>query len=608
VPLVLFVHGLGGSPETWRSFEELLKADSDLKGRIAIGTYTFPTRLWRLFSTWKSTPMQDLARGLATEIRTRYHDHRRILLVCHSLGGLIAKRLIIDSVKQSTSSPVREVIFFATPHLGVRLARTAGYFSAEHRHLKQLGSDSDFIELVNEDWVTFRCEAHVAATYVIGGQDAVVSRHSAGVGQSLNVEVIPDKGHADIVRPTSSADISFLLVRRAILRLLSDRGDDLAELRRAIDRRDSTTAAALVINRGRSWIESGEAADAIAIFREIEQAFEPNSIEVIWSQYLAAIAILFRDRSAPETVFGPSFFARAEPYGLGPLALAERMEFARQRRDDSTLSIAADLEIVIAPSTTATAPNSAYALGVAHYLLGNLLRAGGKYIEASAEIARARSFYRPLILSHQVELAHCHYALAVCRAMTGGPEDLPPIPLGPEFYRFADALGTLTRSHSAWAKNRLGDAIEYSESASLIFQQIRFAAYGRRAEALASLLGAWRRLELGAQPAQVCANVAHDGDRLHGMLGNGSVIVPLKAWMRQARPSRVVGLLQFASAYNPDWAENIGEFELPPILARDSSGRLHWKHQTCTSLAEADVALRSLMGIAHDARLPLLAD
>jgi hypothetical protein len=91
------------------------------------------------------------------------------------------------------------------------------------------------------------------------------------------------------------------------------------------------------------------------------------------------------------------------------------------------------------------------------------------------------------------------------------------------------------------------------------------------------------------------------------MLGNKGDIPKLLAWIADARPSRVIGMLQFASAYNPDWTENVGAFELPPVLDRDN-GQLQWKREACFSLAEADVKLRRLMGIAHDARLPLIAD
>lgn len=200
---------------------------------------------------------------------------------------------------------------------------------------------------------------HVGCKYVIGSQDSVVSRQSAGAGHGAEVEVIPDKGHADIVKPKSSWDISYLLVKQAANRLLTDRNDDLAALGRAIEERDTAKVAGLVINRGRSWIETSEAPVAIALFQQIVQTFDPNSIEVVWSQYLATIALLFRDRLALASAFDQSILDRAEPHGLKPLILAERMEFARKRRDSSTLTIAAELEAEIASITVAASPNNA---------------------------------------------------------------------------------------------------------------------------------------------------------------------------------------------------------------------------------------------------------
>jgi pimeloyl-ACP methyl ester carboxylesterase len=608
--LILFVHGLGGGEGTWGSFERLLKADGEIKGRITVEEFVFPTRLVRWLPTWRSTSLQDLAKALATEIRTKYQSYPKILMVCHSLGGLVAKRFIIETLKLSMALQVREVIFFATPHLGAGIATWADYFSFKHRHLRQLQKDSDFIELINEDWATIKCEAHVGATYVVGGQDAVVSRQSAAAIPGAKVEVIADKGHVDIVKPKSRSDVSFLLVQQAARRLLTDRGDDLAELKKAVEQRDSTKVIGLVVNRGRSWIETSEADEAISLFKKIESTFDPGSIEVVWTQYLAAIALLFRDRSAPVSTFDHSFLERARAHGLEPLVLAERMEFARKRKDASVLSMAAELEAHIATTAVASSPNNAYALGVAFFLLGNLLRAGGRYADASVAIARARAFYRPPILSHQIELAHCHYALAVCRAMIGGSlgEDVQPITIGTEFRRFADALSTLARSHSAWAKNEVGEAIEQAERASLVFQQIRFVAYSQKAQTLAALLGAWQRLELGAKSDQLPAHVGEADFGLQGILGDNQEIGRLKKWIQEARPSRVVGLLQFSSAYNPDWTRDIGPFGLPPILSTDSGGQRSWKRETCNSLAQADATLRSLMGITHDARLPLLAD
>ena len=561
----------------------------------------------RLLPTWKSTPLQDLAKGLATELHTRYPNYPKILLVCHSLGGLVAKRYIIDSIKRDQPLRAREVIFFATRHFGALLANWGGALSFKHRHLRQVAKESDFIEQINEDWTHFKCEAAVGPTYVVGGQDACVSRHSAGAGLGAKVELIPDKGHIDVVKPTKKDDIAFLLLKKAALRLLSDRRSDLAALKSAIEKKNSTEVAALIVNRGRTWIETEEAPEAQNLFKDVERIFDADSIEVIWSQYLSSITDLFRERAAPANAFDQSMLDRADRHGLRPLILAERMEFARRRRDPTTLSLLSNLDTEIAHIKIGGDQTNAYALGVAFFLIGNLLRAGGRYSEASEKIAKGKSFFRSSIPSHQIELAHCHYALTVCRAMTGTlfSEPLPP---GLRLDRFVDALSTLTFSHSAWATDRLGEASEQAERAALVFQQIQFGAYAKRAETLSALLTAWRRLELGAPTDESCDKAGEDGPRIRGLLGNSfDNISELRAWIPQARPSRVLGILQFASAFNPDWSKNIGKFELPPVLTMGSSG-WQWVPQSCTSLAEADSALRSLMGIAQDIRVPLLAD
>jgi tetratricopeptide (TPR) repeat protein len=522
---------------------------------------------------------------------------------------LIAKRYLVDVIKRSGHLKVREVIFFATPHRGAAIAKPASLFSTEHRQLNQMQIGTDFIDLLNEDWATCRCETRVGVTYVVAGQDGVVSRDSASAGQHGNVRIIQNKNHTDVIKPSNDTDIAFLLVRQVAMSLLIGVADDIDNLRTSIQYSDIHAMNALLINRGRSWIETDKSEEIIALLNEIENKYDPNSKQVVWAHYLASIARLFRDRTPPVIAFDNAFLAHAERHNLRALALAERLEFARKRLDNATLDLAMELRNELGErSTPPSNPEESYSLGVAFYLIANLQRFGGKYDEAVKDIETARSFFRPAILSHQVELAHCGYALAVCRAMLGHRfEGFPAVSLGPEFRRFADALTMLTSSHSAWAEGRLDEAIENAENASDKFEQLQFSGYARRSNSLRDLLEAWRRLELGARPNQVpCA--ASDEVALRTILGDYSRLGQFQDWIARVRPSRALGLLQFASAYNPNWAEDLGRFKLPPVLDTFDGGKLRWNQQECTSLAGADKSLRALMKINHSSRLPLLAD
>jgi hypothetical protein len=61
---------------------------------------------------------------------------RPMMLICHSLGGLLAKQLLRkatdspDPRKQQVASQARAVLFLATPHAGARLASLADAFRA----------------------------------------------------------------------------------------------------------------------------------------------------------------------------------------------------------------------------------------------------------------------------------------------------------------------------------------------------------------------------------------------------------------------------------------------------------------------------------------------
>lgn len=596
--------------ETWGNFDALIKKDALLGGRVETAFYVYPTALVRprILSRWKSLTIPDLALGLKTEIDHRFSQYDQILLVCHSLGGLVAKQLLCDQIKRSSSPRVKGVIFFATPHSGATLAAVADAISREHSHLRQLRNGSEFISDITRDWASNDCESKLDVTYVIGGQDAIVSRNSAAPPGTLTIELVADKGHIEIVKPKDDGDISYLIVKDVASKVFFGEERTLSDARTALANRDGYALAALVANRGRSWIETTEASAAVELLRQITVSQPPNSVEAVWSRYLIALYRLLRDRETSSTAFDEQLIRDAEPYGLVPLIRAEMMEFARKRGDrDETINLAATLleTIRVAPSTAAGSP---YALGTAHFLLGNLYRYGGQYGAARSIIKTARTFFRPSILAHEIELAHCQYALAVCAAVQGetATDDISSSLIARELRRFAAALMTLTLSHVAWSRGMLGDAVQHAEAASKAFDQIGFFSYAKRARSLYEALSAWQRLELGAPLEKAISHTPEQAPIIRGLIGDKMARGALTDWISQTRPSRVLGMLQFASAYGADWTQSIDQFQLPPVLV--IGDRFEWRVEKSHSLADADKMLRTLMGLRGDIRVPLIAD
>ncbi len=131
---VIFVHGLGGHAyETWRS-----KPDDDSFWPLWLAQEVEGLAVYTLGyaappSNWLGTamPLQDRARNLLERLfsESRLKDGP-VTFVCHSLGGLLVKQIMLDLQLQKGSRPeaadllerITQVVFLATPHTGSRHA------------------------------------------------------------------------------------------------------------------------------------------------------------------------------------------------------------------------------------------------------------------------------------------------------------------------------------------------------------------------------------------------------------------------------------------------------------------------------------------------------
>ncbi len=148
IPVVL-IHGLGSSPLAWGRVVNELRGDPELRARYQFWIYMYPTGIPFLLSA------ADLRRELI-EARATVDPSGadpafdRMVLVGHSMGGLLSKLLITESgqdlwslnsrepFERMSASPehrdllgrvfffqplgfVRRVVFIATPHRGSRL-------------------------------------------------------------------------------------------------------------------------------------------------------------------------------------------------------------------------------------------------------------------------------------------------------------------------------------------------------------------------------------------------------------------------------------------------------------------------------------------------------
>ena len=215
--LVLLIHGLSGSAlGTWAAMLKQLKGDPELAD-FALGAYSYPSALLRLPLGKRMPGIREIADGLRTHIKTNYGDKTGIVIVGHSLGGVIARQYVLDEVKCNRAANLRGVALFATPHTGAALARIGSSLSFSHRHLRQLCKGSDILEIINDDWVTQRTEQQIPTIYIVGGADAVVPRESAvPYAGAKNVRTLIEHGHLNIIEPVDRNDIRFKVLKQFI--------------------------------------------------------------------------------------------------------------------------------------------------------------------------------------------------------------------------------------------------------------------------------------------------------------------------------------------------------------------------------------------------------
>lgn len=217
---IVFVHGLGGEPAaTWGRFPDLIKADPDLKD-CEIVSFGYPTSLFSWPFSRKYPKIQTLSDALRTQLDVQFGDRRNVILVCHSLGGLIGRRYLVDLIKRKDELRVLGILLYAVPNDGASLARVAGYIAWRHNQLRQLCQDSDLIRDLDSDWETSEIARRVNVRYVVGALDRVVSERSArsSWGQP-NVDVVADRGHIELVKPERSNDLPYLIFRKFALSL-----------------------------------------------------------------------------------------------------------------------------------------------------------------------------------------------------------------------------------------------------------------------------------------------------------------------------------------------------------------------------------------------------
>ncbi len=145
IPVVL-VHGLMSSPRTWMQMVNTLLSNKTIREKYQFWLFAYPTGLPILYSAYKlRNALLETQRKFDPKHQSQYFN--RMIIISHSMGGLLAKTMVLNSDNKLLDSVfntpinelniskkqqeflkavlcfkalpfVSEVVFMSTPHLG----------------------------------------------------------------------------------------------------------------------------------------------------------------------------------------------------------------------------------------------------------------------------------------------------------------------------------------------------------------------------------------------------------------------------------------------------------------------------------------------------------
>ena len=186
--VIVFVHGIHGDHETWRAangayWPQLIQTDPHFQqSDVVVAEYPTPSRHGQ-YSTEKLSEI--LWQGLK---RQKVWDHREVVFIAHSLGGLLTEEMLIDH--PADAAKVRFVVSYSTPHQGSFVASLAKIYDSDPLLTDlQDSNDNSFLMNLEDKW---RSTASVSRIHRYCAYEALDTAAGEGVGRYL-------RAHARVV-------------------------------------------------------------------------------------------------------------------------------------------------------------------------------------------------------------------------------------------------------------------------------------------------------------------------------------------------------------------------------------------------------------------------
>ncbi|HDL7194901.1 TPA: ABC-three component system protein [Yersinia enterocolitica] len=239
---VVFVHGFTGGSNTWKhpsgeSFKELLQKEVP---DVDYYEFEYFTKISDLFSKSivlkhvkelinrlplfslntkisKNKPIEKISNLLDSYLRVEKKEYSKIILIGHSMGGIISKNIILERLDDHDSSKIIGYVSIAVPHKGSINSLVLAPFNVNSKELVPLSESN---EKINTEW-THRKNELPQSLYIIAGSDEFVPE-SSSIPYKLSRKYLAyvEHDHTSVCKPESIQDPTFIAVKNFISDLL----------------------------------------------------------------------------------------------------------------------------------------------------------------------------------------------------------------------------------------------------------------------------------------------------------------------------------------------------------------------------------------------------
>lgn len=290
--VIIFVHGLSGSNESWVGsnikYYDLLSKNKEIINNYDLDTtFTYHTKLVepRSFNILKSffkkskkdkfnAPIRDIGLLLKSHIAENLRNYESFVLITHSMGGLVAKKAMVEMNKdvesQNFLSKIDLYVSLSVPHRGSLLASMAEKLIGKNPQLKNLKAFSSFTTELSRDYGSIKLDKRPKTIYQRGVYDKVVPEGSAiPCAESQNIIDTQDDHYGSRQVKDPKTHVAYKRVLRELKELLSESIEQESEIQ---------LVPKIIFKASRKNIETEERVKKY--FRDYSESLYSSSIEL----------------------------------------------------------------------------------------------------------------------------------------------------------------------------------------------------------------------------------------------------------------------------------------------------------------------------------------